>query len=84
MNVEPLTEKYACFGWERSGMWTVTTCKQVVDALESARNAHGKPIVILAETVKGKGVSFMEDIAGWHGKTPSYDETVKRAGGIEL
>ena len=37
----------------------------------------GKPTLILANTVKGKGVSFMENIAGWHGKAPSYDEMVK-------
>src|SRR5208283_2442982 len=37
----------------------------------------GKPTVIIANTVKGKGVSFMENVAGWHGKAPSYDEMVK-------
>ena len=37
----------------------------------------GKPTLILANTVKGKGVSFMENVAGWHGKAPNYDEMVK-------
>jgi transketolase len=50
---------------------------QVVDALEQAKTAVGKPVVILADTVKGKGVSFMEDQAGWHGKTPNYEELTK-------
>ena len=76
MNVEPLTEKYASFGWEVRHV-DGHDMQAVVNVLEGARNAHGKPIMILAETVKGKGISFMEDIAGWHGKAPSYDETVK-------
>ncbi len=42
----------------------------------------GKPVVILADTVKGKGVSFMENIAGWHGKSPTQEELVK--GLVEL
>ncbi len=58
---------------------TVTTSPQVVDALQKAKSvpAAGKPTVIIANTVKGKGVSFMENVAGWHGKAPSYDEMVK-------
>ena len=44
---------------------------QVVDALEQAKAATGRPILILADTLKGKGVSFMEDQAGWHGESPS-------------
>jgi len=76
MNIEPLAEKYRAFGWE------VLTCnghdmQQVVDTLEQARTITGKPIVILARTVKGKGVSFMENVAGWHGKAPSAEEMVK-------
>ena len=52
---------------------------QVVDALQKAKSAPaaGKPTVIIANTVKGKGVSFMENVAGWHGKAPNYDEMVK-------
>ena len=53
--------------------------QQVVDALQKAKNVPtaGKPTVIIANTVKGKGVSFMENQAGWHGKTPNYEELVK-------
>ncbi|MGA3090784.1 MAG: transketolase [Terriglobales bacterium] len=75
MNVEPLEEKYRSFGWE------VTTISghdmtQVVEALEKAKgkNGCGKPTLIIANTVKGKGVSFMEEQAGWHGKTPNAEE----------
>jgi transketolase len=78
MNVEPLEERYKSFGWE------VIVCDghdmpQVVDALQNAKKVPvvGKPTVVLCNTVKGKGVSFMENVAGWHGKAPSYDEMVK-------
>ncbi|MGO9209059.1 MAG: transketolase [Terriglobales bacterium] len=76
MNIEPLDKKYRAFGWE------VLSCdghdmQQVVETLEKARNTVGKPTVILADTVKGKGVSFMENIAGWHGKVPNVEEMIK-------
>jgi transketolase len=52
--------------------------QQVVEALETAKKSfNGRPTVVLANTVKGKGVSFMEDVAGWHGKTPSVEELNK-------
>lgn len=76
MNVEPLEEKYAAFGWNVLHL-DGHNMDQVVETLEKARNPSGKPTVILADTIKGKGVSFMEDIAGWHGKTPSYEELMK-------
>jgi transketolase len=76
MNVDPLEDKYRSFGWD------VIRCdghnmKQVVEALETAKGSEGKPTVIVAETVKGKGVSFMEDAAGWHGKAPNAEELNK-------
>jgi len=77
MNVEPLEDRYRAFGWE------VIECdghdvKQVAEALQKAKNvpAAGKPTVVICNTVKGKGVSFMENQAGWHGKTPNYEELV--------
>ena len=73
MQVEPLAEKYAAFGWETMRV-DGHDMRQVVDAFERARLAEGKPVVILADTIKGKGVSFMQDQAGWHGKSPSRDE----------
>jgi transketolase len=76
MNVDPLDEKYRSFGWDVMHI-DGHDMTQVVEALEKAKAATGKPIVILAETVKGKGVSFMEDLAGWHGRSPNYDELVK-------
>src|SRR5215831_142908 len=78
MNVEPLEERYRSFGWEVIEV-DGHDIKQVVEALQKAKNAtpSGKPTAILCNTVKGKGVSFMENIAGWHGKVPNYDEMVK-------
>jgi transketolase len=76
MNVEPLEEKYRAFGWNVRRV-NGHDMAEVVEALESAKAVVGKPTLILADTVKGKGVSFMENIAGWHGKSPSYDEMLK-------
>jgi transketolase len=76
MNVEPLEEKYRGFGWEVRRI-DGHKMEEVVEALESAKAHSGKPLVLLADTVKGKGVSFMENIAGWHGKTPNAEELAK-------
>ncbi|MFZ0773081.1 MAG: transketolase [Candidatus Sulfotelmatobacter sp.] len=76
MNVEPLCAKYASFGWDVMRI-DGHDMNQVVDALQQAKASEGKPVVILADTVKGKGVSFMQDQAGWHGKVPNYEELTK-------
>ncbi len=76
MNVEPLAEKYRSFGWDVISI-DGHDMKQVVDGLSKARAGTGKPVAIIAETVKGKGVSFMENVAGWHGRTPTFEELMK-------
>ena len=76
MDVEPLAAKYASFGWNVMRI-DGHDMNQVVDALELAKEVVGKPVVILADTVKGKGVSFMQDQAGWHGKVPNREELDK-------
>jgi len=78
MNVEPLEERYRSFGWEVIEV-DGHDIPQVVDGLQKAKATPvaGKPTVIIANTVKGKGVSFMENAAGWHGKAPSYGEMIK-------
>ena len=73
MEVEPLAEKYASFGWRVLSI-DGHNMHQIVAALSEARAGANKPTVILASTVKGKGVSFMENVAGWHGKTPNRAE----------
>src|SRR5437868_1553756 len=76
MNVDPLDEKYRSFGWEVVRI-NGHDMQQVVAGLEQAKGVTGKPTVILAETVKGKGVSFIENVAGWHGRSPNLDELKK-------
>ena len=76
MQIEPLAAKYSAFGWDVLRI-DGHNMSQVVDALEQARAATGRPIVILADTIKGKGVSFMEGQPGWHGKAPNRDELEK-------
>jgi transketolase len=73
MDVEPLCAKYGSFGWDVMRI-DGHDMNQVVDALQQAKAPTGKPVVILADTVKGKGVSFMQDQAGWHGKVPNQEE----------
>jgi transketolase len=76
MNIEPLEDKYRSFGWE---VLTIDghDMAQVLEALQKAKAGLGKPVVIIANTVKGKGVSFIEDVAGWHGKAPNHEEMLK-------
>ena len=81
MNVDPLDAKYRSFGWEVMRI-NGHDMEEVVDSLERAKAITDKPTVILAETVKGKGVSFIENVAGWHGKSPNVDEMNK--GLVEL
>jgi transketolase len=75
MNIEPLAEKYRSFGW-KVVLIDGHDMRQIVLALTKAKGGSGKPVVVIADTVKGKGVSFMENVAGWHGKAPNYDEMV--------
>jgi transketolase len=73
MNLEPLDEKWHSFGWhvmEVDGH----DLAQVVSALEQATHKRGCPTVIIAHTIKGKGVSFMERNLEFHGKAPSAEE----------
>lgn len=72
MKVEPLADKWRSFGWkvlEIDGH----DMDEVVDTLNYARRIDG-PVAILASTVKGKGVSFMEDVVKWHGAAPNDKE----------
>lgn len=76
MNVESLEEKYESFGWK---VITIDghSMEEIVHAFEQAKAHAGSPVVIVADTVKGKGVDFMENVAGWHGKVPSVEEMQK-------
>ena len=73
MNSEPIAQKFAAFGWETIGI-KGNDVGQILEALEKARQVKGRPTAIIAKTTKGKGVSFMEDRAEWHGKAPSAEQ----------
>jgi len=73
MCIDPLADKYRSFGWyvlEIDGH----NMPQILDAFQQARKNKGKPTIIIAHTVKGKGVEFMENVCGWHGKAPSVEQ----------
>jgi len=76
MPIEPLADKWRAFGWkvvEVDGH----RMEEIVPALEAAKNSKGQPTIVIAHTVKGKGVSFMENVADWHGKAPCQEEADK-------
>ena len=73
MPTEPLDKKLEAFIWHVIKI-DGHDFAQILAALSEARRTKGKPTVILMSTVKGKGVSFMEHQAGWHGKAPNADE----------
>ena len=76
MNVEPLSEKYSAFGWNVTSI-DGHDMQQILDAFSRAREVSGRPTVILARTIKGKGVSFMENEASWHGTPPKKEQFEK-------
>ena len=69
----PIDEKFKAFNFHTIVI-DGNDFDQIRAAFEEARNTKGQPTAIIAKTVKGKGVSFMEDNAGWHGKAPSEEE----------
>lgn len=77
MNVEPLDKKFESFGWNVVICEDGNDFESIHEAFNKCDNVTGKPSVIIAKTVKGKGVSFMENEAGWHGQAPTEDEKNK-------
>jgi transketolase len=73
MKIEPLADKYASFGWKVMRV-DGHDMEALVSTFEEACAFKGQPIVILADTIKGRGVSFMENQGGWHGKAPNREE----------
>ena len=71
--LDKLEEKFTAFGFE---VFTMDghDFEQIADTLAKAKAVKGKPTAIIAKTVKGKGVSYMEDQVGWHGKAPDADQ----------
>ena len=72
MNPTPHDEKFRAFGWHVISI-DAHDFDQIESALSEARTVKGKPTVIIAKSVKGKGVSYMEDKCEWHGAAPKED-----------
>ena len=83
MNIYPIDEKFRSFGFEVINV-DGHNISELISAFEQAKKTKGKPTVIIANTIKGKGVSFMENQAEWHGKAPNeeqYKQAMKELGG---
>lgn len=71
--LEPIDKKFEGFGFEVIKI-DGNNFDEIEAAFEKAKTVKGKPTVIIAKTIKGKGVSYMENQVGWHGKAPNADE----------
>ncbi|MCI7393229.1 MAG: transketolase [Clostridiales bacterium] len=82
MTVNPVGAKFESFGWNVMSA-EGNSVESLCSAFKKARECKGRPSAIVAETVKGKGVSFMENQAGWHGKAPNDEQTQQAIAEIE-
>ncbi len=76
LSVEPIADKFKAFGWnvlEIDGH----SIESILDSFEKSRKQKSMPTVIIAKTIKGKGVSFMEDKVNWHGNAPKEEEKIQ-------
>lgn len=76
LSVNPVTDKFKAFGWnviEADGH----CIENIIDSIEKAKNTKDMPTIIIAKTIKGKGVSFMEDKVEWHGNAPKEDQKLQ-------
>ena len=85
MSSYPIDEKFRSFGFEIIKI-NGHDIDEILKAFEVAKNVKGKPVCIIAKTIKGKGISYMENQVGWHGKAPNdeqYDIAIKELGGAK-
>ncbi|MEG0229518.1 MAG: transketolase, partial [Oscillospiraceae bacterium] len=70
---EPINKKFESFGFE---VFVINghNFEEIESAFKKAKNVKGKPVAIISKSTKGKGVTFMENNAGWHGKAPSKEQ----------
>jgi transketolase len=83
MSPEPVADKFRAFGWETLVI-DGHDISQIMQALELARSTTGRPTAIIADTVKGKGCSFMENKAEWHGTAPNREQTIQALEELEV
>ncbi len=83
MEVASVEDKFRAFGWN---VLTIDghNFEEIFDAIAKAKAHKGQPTMIVANTVKGKGVDFMENVGGWHGVAPSEEELEKAIAQLEL
>lgn len=82
MSPEPLTDKWKAFGWHVLAI-DGHDIGAILSALSEARETKGRPTMIVAKTVKGKGVSFMENQVGWHGVAPKPEQVAQALAELE-
>ena len=73
MSPYPIDEKFRSFGFEIIKI-DGHNIQEILDAFDVAKHIKGKPVCIIAKTIKGKGISFMENQIGWHGKAPNEEQ----------
>lgn len=73
MSPEPVDEKFRSFGWHVI-LINGHNFSQIISAIDEAKSTKAKPTIIICETTKGKGISFMEGVGGWHGKAPNEEQ----------
>ena len=73
MPIQPIAEKWESFGWHVMDV-DGHNMREILETLDRIDNIHHQPKIIIAHTVKGKGVSYMEDKACWHGRAPNDKE----------
>ena len=84
MNIDPLDEKYRSFGWHVLRV-NGHDMEEIVEALECVKQEPaGRPTMLICYTIKGKGVSFMENRPGWHGRAPNIQELEKALAELHL
>jgi len=76
MNIEPVADKWTAFGWHTIEI-DGNNMEEILSALDKAETIKNKPTMIVAHTVKGKGVSFMENVCSFHGCAPTKEEAQK-------
>jgi len=73
MEIAPVADKWSAFGWEVLEI-DGHNFRQIIESLYKSKEIKGKPTIIIANTVKGKGVSFMQNKCKWHGNVPTEEE----------
>lgn len=81
MSSYPIDEKFKSFGFQVINI-DGHDIEEIIKAFEVARNVKGKPTCIIAKTIKGKGIAFMENQAGWHGKAPNEEQYQQAIDGL--